>query len=187
MRDAVETAIGDRGDRPEMVRVWDPFVRIFHWSLVGLFTVAFVTGGEWMRLHTLAGYTIGALVALRIAWAVIGSEQARFANFVYAPNAVLAYLRDALSFRARRYLGHNPAGGAMILALLACLGVIVTTGYMMTTDAYWGIAWVENLHRTTVYLTLVLVALHIGGVILASIEHKENLIRAMITGLKRKS
>jgi cytochrome b len=90
-----------------------------------------------------------------------------------------------LLLRAKRYLGHNPAGGVMVVALLLAISGIATTGYMMTTDAYWGVEWVEEAHGTLVNLTLALIGLHIAGVILASIEHKENLARAMITGRKR--
>jgi cytochrome b len=186
MGNAAEMTVEGRAERPGMVRVWDPFVRIFHWALVGLFTLAFLTGEDWMSAHRLAGYAIGALVALRIVWGVVGSENARFRNFVYAPKAISAYLKDMLAFRAGRYLGHNPAGGAMIVALILALIVIVTTGYMMTTNAYWGVEWVEDLHKATVYGTLGLVGLHVAGVIFASIEHRENLVRSMITGLKRK-
>ena len=88
--------------------------------------------------------------------------------------------------RARRYIGHNPAGGAMVILLIAMISGIVTTGYMMTTDTWWGIEWVEDVHKTLVYATLGLIVLHVAGVILASIEHRENLVRAMITGWKRR-
>jgi cytochrome b len=171
---------------PQMVRVWDPFVRVFHWSLAGLFAFAFVTGGEWKNAHVLAGYAIAALVAMRIAWGLIGSRHARFASFVFGPRTTLAFLRDTVTMRAERYLGHNPAGGAMVVTLLVALAVIASTGYAMTTDAFWGVEWIEDLHVGTVYLTLGLIALHVGGVLLASIEHGENLVRAMITGLKRR-
>jgi cytochrome b len=186
MNNAADITIKDGAGRPEMVRVWDPFVRIFHWALVGLFTVAFLSADEWMSVHKLAGYAIGALVALRILWGVIGTENARFRSFVHTPGTVVAYLKDTLAFRARRYLGHNPAGGAMIVGLILALIVIVTSGYLMTTDAYWGVQWVEDFHEAAVYGTLGLVVLHVGGVIFASIEHRENLVRSMITGLKRK-
>ena len=87
--------------------------------------------------------------------------------------------------RAPRYLGHNPAGGAMVIALLATLMVICLSGVMMTTDAFWGVKWVDSLHAGASTVALALVGLHVGGVIFASIEHGENLARAMITGWKR--
>ncbi|MNT72096.1 hypothetical protein D3C72_2106640 [compost metagenome] len=87
--------------------------------------------------------------------------------------------------RAKRYLGHNPAGGAMVIALLLAISGIAATGYMMTTDAFWGIEWVEETHEALVYGTLGLVALHLAGVAFASFEHRENLVRAMLNGWKR--
>jgi cytochrome b len=170
---------------PATVKVWDPFVRVFHWSLVGLFAFAFLTGDEWQKPHELAGYAIGALVAARILWGFVGSRHARFSSFVRSPAQVVRFVAGTARFSAPRYLGHNPAGAAMILALLAAIGVIATTGYMMTTDAYWGIEWVEELHEAAAYATLGLIALHVAGVALASVEHGENLVRAMITGRKR--
>lgn len=172
-------------ERPAMVKVWDPLVRLFHWSLVGLFAFAYLTGDEWKDAHITAGYVIAGLVVFRILWGLVGTENARFANFVRGPSTTLGYLAKALSFRAPRHLGHNPAGAAMIVALIAAIATIATTGYMMTTDAFWGVEWVEEVHTTMVYVTLGLIALHVGGVALASIEHRENLVRAMFTGMKR--
>ena len=168
-----------------VVQVWDPFVRIFHWSLVGLFVIAFVTGDETEWLHLTAGYSIAALVLLRIIWGFVGPRHARFSDFVRTPREVTDYVHSAMRLRAPRYLGHNPAGGAMIIALLAMLVGISATGFMMTTDAFWGAQWVEDLHEGLVYVTLGLIALHVAGVVFASIEHGENLVKAMITGRKR--
>jgi cytochrome b len=180
----VDTTVA--GERPpRMVRVWDPVVRIFHWSLVGLFAFSYFTGDEWKRAHIYSGYAIIGLLAIRLIWGFVGSRHARFTDFVRGPRTVLGFLRDSLFMRARRYIGHNPAGGAMVIALLLFISGIVTTGYMMTTDAYWGIEWVEDTHKILVYATLGLVVLHVCGVVLGSVEHKENLVRAMLTGRKR--
>lgn len=186
-------AVGARGVMPPatasrtgaMVRVWDPFVRIFHWSLAALFVLAFATGDESEWLHLTAGYSIAGLLLLRAVWGFVGPAHARFGDFVRSPQAVLAYLRQTIRMRAPRYLGHNPAGGVMVLALMATLAAISVTGFMMTTDAFWGSEWVENLHKAFVYAALVLVALHVAGVLFASIEHGENLVKAMVTGRKR--
>jgi cytochrome b len=186
MRTEFDAAGAGSGLRPAMVRVWDPLVRIFHWSLVASFAFAFITGDEWKSAHIIAGYFVGGLVAFRLLWGLVGPVNARFASFVRGPAATFGYLRDAMAFRAPRYLGHNPAGGAMIVALLAAIATIATTGYMMTTDAWWGVEWVEALHEGTVYLTLGLIVLHVSGVAFASIEHRENLVRSMFTGLKRR-
>ena len=170
---------------PGMIRVWDPFVRIFHWSLVGLFVIAFATGDEIEWLHLTAGYAIASLAALRILWGFFGSRHARFTDFVRAPREVLDYMREAARLRAPRYLGHNPAGGVMVVALLVLLVGISTTGIMMTTDAFWGAQWVEDAHEALVYLALGLIALHVPGVLFSSIAHGENLVKAMFTGRKR--
>lgn len=170
---------------PATVKVWDPFVRIFHWSLVALFIAAFATGDESERLHVMVGYAIAALVGLRVAWGFAGPAHARFADFVTSPATALAYIRDALSFKARRYLGHNPAGGLMILLLLAALAGTCATGYMMTTKAWWGSHALEEVHEAFANGMLALIGLHVAGVVFASVEHGENLVRAMIDGRKR--
>lgn len=172
---------------PATVKVWDPFVRVFHWSLAALFVAAYVSGDMSERVHVAIGYVVAGLIALRVAWGFVGPAPARFSNFVYSPRAVAAYLREAARFRSPRHLGHNPAGGAMIVALLVMIVGISVTGTMMTTDAYWGSQWVDDLHNTLTKLTVGLIAIHVVGVIVASIEHGENLVKSMITGCKRRS
>ena len=171
--------------RPDSVKVWDLFVRVSHWLLVILFAVAWYSGGIWDNPHLAAGYFIFGLVVARIVWGFVGSPHARFSDFIYGPRTILLHIADMLRMRAPRYLGHNPAGGAMVIMLLATLIVICISGVMMTTDAFWGVKWVDRLHETASTIALVLVALHVGGVIFASIEHGENLVRAMIIGRKR--
>ncbi|WP_299861723.1 cytochrome b/b6 domain-containing protein [uncultured Hoeflea sp.] len=170
---------------PATVRVWDPFIRLFHWSLVGLFAFAFLTGDALDRPHEIAGYAIAALIAMRVIWGLAGPRHARFSSFLHRPSTVAGFLRDTLRLKARRYLGHNPAGGLMVIALLIALVVISATGFMMTADAFAGSGWIEDVHEASAFAALGLVALHIGGVIVASFEHGENLVRAMITGRKR--
>lgn len=170
---------------PETVRVWDPLVRLFHWSLVGLFAFAFLTGDEWESAHIWAGYAIAALLGFRLIWGIAGPREARFVSFFYRPRTVLGFLKDTARLRARRYLGHNPAGGAMVMALLATIATIAGTGFMMTTDMFWGVGWVKDAHEIAANFALVLIALHVAGVVLASFEHGENLVRAMVTGRKR--
>jgi cytochrome b len=170
---------------PATVRVWDPLVRIFHWSLVGLFTFAFLTGDEWQKPHEVAGYIIAGLIGFRVVWGLIGSRYARFSSFIYRPSTVAGFLVDTVRMKARRYLGHNPAGGLMVLGLLLAIMVISLSGWMMTTDAYWGVGWVQELHEAAAFGAVGLVALHVGGVLIASFEHGENLVRAMVTGRKR--
>jgi cytochrome b len=166
------------------VRVWDPLVRFIHWSLVAAFLVAWITGDEAQDLHEATGYAIIVLVVVRIVWGIFGTTHARFTDFVYHPSAVIRHLADTIRFRSKRFLGHNPAGGAMIVTLLVMLSLICASGFAMTTDAFWGIRWVEEIHELAVNLTLVLIGLHLAGVGAASFEHRENLVRAMITGRK---
>jgi cytochrome b len=167
------------------VRIWDPFVRVFHWSLVASFAVAWLTAEDLKALHMWAGYAAGSLIALRLLWGVVGTRYARFSQFVRSPLAVAAYVRDIVTGREARYLGHNPAGGLMIVALIATMATVSVTGWMQTTDAYWGVEWVEELHEAVANLMLFLVGLHVLGVVVASLRHRENLVRAMLTGRKR--
>lgn len=170
---------------PATVKVWDLFVRVFHWSLVVLITIAFLSGDEIEWLHLAAGYSIAALVVLRVLWGFAGPRHARFADFLKAPRTVASFLKQSLRLQAPRSLGHNPAGGVMIVALLATLAGLSITGFMMTTDAFWGSKLVEEVHELLANGMLVLIGLHVLGVIVASFEHGENLVRAMITGRKR--
>ena len=168
-----------------LVKVWDPFIRLFHWLLVVSFALAWYSGGIWDNPHLAAGYGVAALVVARIVWGFVGTRYARFRNFVYGPQTILLYLAATLRMRAPRYLGHNPAGGAMVITLLVTLVVLCMSGILMTTDAFWGVEWVDSLHNAASTFALILVGLHVGGVVVASIEHDENLILAMITGWKR--
>jgi cytochrome b len=181
---SVEPPAAARVDTGQTVRVWDPVVRLCHWSLVAAFVIAWTTGDELQRLHEVAGYVIVGLLVIRVLWGFVGTTHARFSDLIYRPSTVISYLIDTARLRAKRYLGHNPAGGAMVITLLVMLAVTCATGIMMTTDAYWGAEWMEESHEIAANLTVVLVGLHLAGVFVASIEHRENLAKAMITGRK---
>lgn len=168
-----------------MVKVWDPFVRVFHWSLVTAFTVAWLTAEEWDRAHEWSGYVAAGLVILRILWGLVGSRYARFSQFVRRPRVVIEYLSDMTKFREKRYLGHNPAGSAMIVVLLLGMIVLAGTGWMAMQPASAGMKWAEDVHEVIANTMLLLVGVHVAGVIVASIRHGENLARSMVTGLKR--
>ncbi|MEY9184262.1 cytochrome b [Bradyrhizobium sp. USDA 326] len=184
---AIRDAIVADGKPPATIKVWDPFVRLFHWSLAALFLLAYATGDEIENVHIAAGYTVAGLLALRIVWGFVGPRHARFSDFLRSPRAVLAYMRDVALLRAPRYLGHNPAGGIMVVALIVTLIGTCTTGYMMTTSSFWGAKWVEEVHEAFANLMIGLVVVHVLGVLLASFEHSENLVKAMITGRKHPS
>jgi cytochrome b len=188
------------------VTIWDPPVRIGHWLIIAGFAIDYVTD-EPRALHVWVGYIVAAVVVLRILWGFVGSRPARFREFVYRPATVFAYLRDLLLLRSRRYLGHSPAGGAMVVALLAMLCATGVTGLL--TDgarnhagplASWFVTpqsaaapiappqeWrpYRQVHSLFANLTLVLVGFHVAGVLFASYAHRENLVRAMLTGRKR--
>lgn len=184
------------------VKVWDGFVRAFHWVVVVGFFTAYFTEDEVMGLHVWAGYTVLSLVILRVVWGFVGSRHARFRDFLYAPGTILGYLKDFVTFRNRRYLGHNPAGGAMIVLLLISLLATGFTGLVMFgAEGGGGVLRelagavgalgeageeaFEDVHEFFANLTLFLAVLHIAGVLFESLVHHENLARAMVTGRKR--
>jgi cytochrome b len=166
------------------VRVWDAFVRAFHWALVSTFFVAWFFTERIGTLHKAAGYTALALVAARTVWGFVGTRHARFSDFVPSPRQVLDYVRDWARGREPRYLGHNPLGALMILFLLAAVAVIGVSGWMLTLDAFWGDDLVESVHTCVVDATLLAVALHVLANLLASARHGENLVASMVTGRK---
>jgi cytochrome b len=204
------------------VAVWDPVVRYGHWLLVAAFALAYLSAEEESGgpdpLHVWGGYAVGIIVVLRVLWGFVGPQPARFTDFVYGPVMAIRYLIDLVRGRSRRYLGHSPAGGAMVVLLLLSLAGTVLTGLIaygeqgkgplagggaaVVTAAYAdedqvsGRCALENrrnggegalgeLHGTLANITLALVILHVLGVGLASVVHRENLMLAMINGRKR--
>jgi cytochrome b len=166
-----------------MVMVWDIGVRLFHWGVVAGVLAAYLSEDS-RSLHRAFGYVVMGLIAFRLIWGFLGTQHARFASFLPGPMRLLTYLRDMARGREARHLGHNPAGAAMIVALVAVLGGICATGWMMGMDAYFGVEWVEDAHEALVNVLIGLVVLHIAGVAVASLRHRENLVKAMVTGLK---
>lgn len=170
---------------PAQVKVWDPLVRIGHWALAVCVGLAWATrhgGGRW---HEAFGYGAIAIVAVRVLWGFSGSPNARFAQFVRPPRQTLDYARQLLVAGESRHLGHNPLGAWMIVALLLVVFLTSLTGWLYTTDRYWGVKWVADLHEALSTTLLCLIALHLAGVALASWRHRENLVAAMLHGRKR--
>ncbi|MBL8251136.1 MAG: cytochrome b/b6 domain-containing protein [Candidatus Competibacter sp.] len=194
------------------VIVWDPLVRLFHWVLVAAFCASYFTQGEpfetfqdrldgaWLQTaHVWAGYTIAGLLLFRLFWGFAGPRYARFGDFVHGPSVTLRYVKDVLLLRAPRHLGHNPAGGAMIVILLLSLSVTVAAGLALYgADKGLGplaglladasdstIHTVKEVHEFFANFTLLLIAGHLVGVIWESLLHRENLALAMFTGRKR--
>lgn len=148
--------------------------------------MAWFSGEGLLRQHELAGYAALALIAGRCIGGWLGGRYARFKQFVRAPSQVLRYAADVLARREKRYLGHNPLGGWMVIALLATVTAVGVTGWMYTLDMFWGLAWVEWLHRTLAWTLVALIALHLAGVAFTSWRHRENLLGAMFSGRKRR-
>ena len=169
---------------PQQISVWDTAVRVLHWFLVFSVTVAWLTddGPGW--LHDAAGYAALFVVALRVLWGLVGPATARFRSFLRPPGATLAYAKAVRDRTEPRHLGHNPLGGWMIVALLLTVAATGLSGWLYTTDAFWGVAWVEAVHETFANLLLGLIALHIAGVVFTSFRQRENLVAAMIHGRK---
>jgi len=174
---------GTEPDSAQSVRVWDPLVRILHWTTAIGVLIAFLA--EDLRdLHKTAGYVVMGALGIRIIWGFLGTPHARFTDFVPGPRQLWNYGKSVVRFREVRHLGHNPAGGAMVLALMISLALVSVTGWMMTLDPFWGEDWVEDLHEAGANAMLILIPLHIGGVLWSSFRHRENLIKAMFTGDK---
>ena len=165
--------------------VWSATLRLLHWTLAGAMIASFATheGGGW--LHEWTGYLALAAATLRIVLGFAASGFWRFSQFVQGVAATLAYTRLVWQRREPHYLGHNPLGGWMVLALLADAVATGLTGWLYTTDRFWGLQWLEELHGALGHALLPLLALHIGGVVFTSLRQRENLAKAMLTGHKR--
>jgi cytochrome b len=166
------------------INIWDPIVRIFHWTVVTSFIGAYISSDDVDIVHHVFGYIILGCVTFRILWGIIGSHYAKFSEFIVSPKTLLHYLKAMWHRKETRYLGHNPAGGYMIITLIALLLTTTISGWLLRTDWFWGNELMETIHHTTANITVGMVMLHILGALYASIHHKENLIKAMITGKK---
>jgi cytochrome b len=182
------------------IRVWDLPVRLFHWTLVTLMVVSYVTGqagGDWMKFHFWSGYGILTLLLFRIAWGFVGSTTARFAHFVKGPAAAIAHLRELLGKQGPHDAGHNPAGAAMVLVLIFAVLLQVLTGFFsadtdegtisgpltrLASDKF--IEKATSFHHFWINVLLVLAALHVLAALTYLVWKRQNLIAAMCTGRK---
>jgi cytochrome b len=168
----------------QQIRVWDLPVRLGHWTMAGGFALAWITGDseEWRLVHVYAGSAVLAVALFRLLWGFIGSRHARFINFVRGPAAAISYLKNLTNLSPPHYTGHNPAGGLTILALLTLAIASSVTGWFIYQEMFG--SWPVKLHDMLATAMLGLVVIHLAGVAAGSIVHKENLVRAMITGRK---
>lgn len=167
------------------ILIWDVPVRVFHWLMVINFFIAYATGESeyWRLIHITAGYTMIGLVIFRIVWGFIGTRYAKFSSFVQSPATILKYLRSLSSKEPEHYLGHNPAGGLAILGMLGLTLMTAMSGWILYNIPGGSESW-EEIHEVIANTMLGLIGLHLLGVIMSSRTHKENLVRAMITGKK---
>jgi cytochrome b len=170
------------------VRVWDPLLRIAHWTLVASILAAWLTAEVKLdaarRAHEWTGYAALAVIALRFAWGWIGPRYARFRQFLLPPAPTLAYARAVIASSEPRYLGHNPLGGWMVIALLAMAAGAGLSGWLSITDRLWGVEWVQELHEALANALFAMAGLHVAGVAFTSWRQRENLALAMLTGRK---
>ena len=171
---------------PDEVRVWDPFVRIFHWGLVACIALNEFVIDDGERVHQWIGYAAGALVLARIVWGFVGTRHARFADFWPTPARLRAHLADLRAGRHGTHAGHNPLGALMMLALLAVVLALGVTGWLQTTDAFWGEEWLQELHEELAEALLGLAGVHVAAALLMSAVERTNLVAAMVSGIKRR-
>ncbi len=178
------------------VKAWDPLIRVFHWSLVFFFLLAFITEDDWLNIHTQAGYAVSFLIGFRLFWGLVGTRNARFISFVKTPNIVLSHLRGMLTFKVSHYLGHNPVAAVMVILLLLSITLVAFSGMVLiategqgplagTLFSSWRGEWMEDIHEFLANFTLLLILAHLTGVLFSSILEGENLAKSMLTGRKK--
>jgi cytochrome b len=167
-----------------IVRVWDPLVRVVHWSVACLVTIDLFNEAGANPWHRNFGYVAGGLVVLRLAWGFCGTPHARLARIFESAGRVMPYVASLAHARRARYTGHNPLGAIMALTLWALILFVVGTGAMLRLDAYWGDDAVEAVHTLASYVLGACAVVHVTGVLTTSAFYRVNLVKAMITGTK---
>lgn len=166
------------------IAVWDPLVRLIHWSVALAILLNGTIVDEESEVHEWIGYAALGLVGLRLVWALVGPKHARFSAFPPSPARAIRHLKAMKAGDRSIHLSHNPLGALMVYNIWACVIGIGVTGYMMTTVAYFGVEWVEEVHEAIFNWLVVSVALHIAGVVFDSRRSGVNLVRAMLNGRK---
>jgi cytochrome b len=168
----------------QLMQVWDVPTRVFHWLLAVSFSGAFLTAESerYRDIHVMLGYTLLGLIAFRLVWGFVGSRYAQFRSFLFKPHEIAAYAASMLKGKPAHYVGHNPAGSLSVFLLLA-LGIAVGISGFVVFQDIGGDALAE-LHEMAAYFMLTVVGLHLAGVMVSSLMHRENLVISMITGSK---
>ena len=168
----------------EHVKVWDRFVRAFHWTLVTCILLNYFVLEAGETPHRWLGYLACALVCARFVWGFVGPRYARFSNFFPTPERIQRHVRNVRSGTHDDYAGHNPVGALMIFALMGLVIALGVTGYLQGTDAYWGEDWVQDLHEALASTLIGFAGLHAAAAIVMGRLERTNLVRAMVTGVK---
>lgn len=169
---------------PSSTQVWDPFVRLFHWGLVTcvVLNLWILEDGEWA--HEITGYTASALVVMRLVWGFVGSKHARFSDFFPTPTRLRTHLAALLQGEAPQHPGHNPLGALMMLTLMALVLALVLSGWLQTTDRFWGEEWLQDTHEWLSNGLMLMAGAHgLAAIVMGRLE-RVHLVRAMVTGRK---
>lgn len=167
------------------VKVWDPVVRLFHWTVVVGCVLNLLILDDGETAHRIIGYAVAGALAMRVVWGFVGTRYARFSDFVPSRRRLGAYLVALAKGREPRMLGHNPAGAVMMLALMVLLASVSLSGWMMGLDAFWGEEWLEQTHEWLANAILILALVHAAAALIESARHRESLVLSMVTGRKR--
>ncbi|MBB3355700.1 cytochrome b [Rhizobium sp. BK049] len=167
------------------VKVWDPIVRLFHWTVVTACILNLFVLEEGKYWHRLTGYVVATAMVVRIIWGFVGTRHARFDDFFPTPGKVRAQILGIINGSEQRYIGHNPLASIMMLGLMVLLATTALSGWMTTLDAFWGDKWLEEVHGVVANSIMVLAFIHAGAALIESWRHRENLVWSMVTGRKR--
>jgi cytochrome b len=167
------------------LRVWDPVVRLTHWSIAAAVLLNGLLIDEDAATHVWIGYAAFGVLGLRLAWGLIGPETARFTAFPPSLSAAAAHVSATLAGRPQPPArSHNPLGALMVYALWGLLLAVSVTGVMFDSDAFWRVEAVEEAHEAAANLLMLCAALHVAGVAVESRVSGVNLAKAMVDGIK---
>jgi len=169
----------------QQIQVWDPLIRFFHWSIVILVCLNLFILEEGEAPHRYVGYSVGILLLVRLLWGFIGSRYARFSQWWPKKDSVLSYVNQLKQRQHPYYLGHNPLGALMILALLLGLAGTVLSGWMTTWDAFWGDDWLKEVHGVFANALMLAAGIHAAAVLLTDKLTDHGLLKAMLSGRKQ--